>query len=294
MTFAATSGFGAQQTATLSNLTGPFTVTKNQAWISYNISGNNLIVYCASNTGTLSRYGTITITSGSQTATIQVRQSGTGGCTGGTQTGGTLTPTASWQSAPSMTGGKYVVMNVTQGTQYTISLCSTNSGVAAYDSEITILDHLTPTFQHAFNQTGTFGCGDDAKLTWLAPITGTIRVLVHQNHCISNALATTLRYKTGTGKWDDETVVPNAPSLSLYPNPASTIVSLNFTTLAEAEEVLITLYDASGKAVFVEKNTALLGSNTFVLETAGFNPGVYMVTVQNTAGILTDKLVLIK
>ncbi|HRI27951.1 MAG TPA: peptidoglycan DD-metalloendopeptidase family protein [Chitinophagales bacterium] len=291
MTFAATSGFGAQQTATLTNVTGPFTVTKNGTWLSYNtISGYNIIVYAASNTTTLSRQGSITITSGNQTATITVRQSGAGGCTVGTQVGGAVTPSSVWQSATGLTGGKYILFNVTQGTQYTFSLCSANGGVASYDSEMTILDHLTPTFQYAFNQTGAFGCGDDAKLTWTSPITGQVRVLVNQNHCISNAVATTLRHKTGTGKCDD--IIMDA-ALKLYPNPASKTVNVYFEAPEEPEQVEVNLYNTLGELVYSELVTASFCSSISEIDISTFNSGLYYVSVSSSIGVVTEKLLII-
>lgn len=291
MTFAATSGFGAQQTATLSNLTGPFTVTKNGTWISYNISGNNIIVYAAGNTGTLSRQGSITITSGNQTATITVRQSGAGGCTVGTQVGSAVTSSTVWQSVTGLTGGKYILFNVTQGTQYTFSLCSANGGVASYDSEMTILDHLTPTFQYAFNQTGAFGCGDDAKLTWTSPITGQVRVLVNQNHCISNAVATTLRHKTGTGKCDD--IIMDA-ALKLYPNPATKTVNVYFEAPEEPEQVAVNLYNTLGELVYAELVTASFCSSISEIDISTFSSGLYYVSVSSSIGVVTEKLIINK
>jgi hypothetical protein len=76
---------------------------------------------------------------------------------------------------------------------------------------------------------------------------------------------------------------PNATAeFSMYPNPATDHVFI--TSSNELERV--TVYNTLGQLVLDEMVTG----NEYELKTAGYTPGVYMVRVQNAAGITTRTL----
>lgn len=81
-------------------------------------------------------------------------------------------------NVPCVQGGQYALVNVTNGNQYTFSVCG-----ATFDTQITL-----------YNNTGggSLGYNDDAcglqsSVSWTATYTGQLRVLVDLYNCASNA-----------------------------------------------------------------------------------------------------------
>jgi hypothetical protein len=78
----------------------------------------------------------------------------------------------------------------------------------------------------------------------------------------------------------------NSVNLSVYPNPASDVITVS-STLTEGT---ITVTDVAGKLV---KSTELNGLST-TINTTGLNNGVYYVTVSNGSVTSTEKVVVKK
>ncbi len=83
--------------------------------------------------------------------------------------------------------------------------------------------------------------------------------------------------------------------VSVYPNPASDIATLVIDANT-ASELNVTIFDITGKLVAspVVNQSLSTGENTFVLNTANLNNGVYFVTLTTVNGKETVKLVVSK
>jgi hypothetical protein len=123
----------------------------------------------------------------------------------------TFTPTTSWQTAASnIYAGEYSVYNVVAGDTYEWSLCTADGGNVTYDSELTLTDGSN----NELDYNNDF-CSTQSKITWTATITGTVRVHVTENHCLTNSTNTALVYKKQTG----------CTSLSQYPSGTLTPIT---------------------------------------------------------------------
>jgi hypothetical protein len=78
-----------------------------------------------------------------------------------------------------------------------------------------------------------------------------------------------------------------ASSLSLFPNPVSDMLTVNFEATSSTSVQLI---DLTGKVVRSE--TAQAGSVSTQFDVNDLNAGVYFVNVKNAAGSTTQKFVV--
>jgi len=208
------------------------------------------------------------------------------GCpsTGSQYPSGTMTPTASWQTASTLIyAGEYSLYNVVSGTVYEWSLCAADGGNASYDSELTLFDNASPATGLAYSDDV---CSDDAKLNWTATFTGVARVIVNQYNCATNSTATTLVYRS---------VPPPAPvnddcggALALSPSPSCTPVT--GTTLNATQSLPAITCDTytSGASLdvwysFVADNTT---ATVTVVGSSDFDPVVEVLT--GTCGSTTN------
>ncbi|MDD3875606.1 MAG: T9SS type A sorting domain-containing protein [Bacteroidales bacterium] len=82
------------------------------------------------------------------------------------------------------------------------------------------------------------------------------------------------------------------PNISLYPNPASDIVNLNFT-LNAAARTFVKVYDIRGALVAnFELNDVKKGNNDFSFDCSGFNKGSYIVQLVSGQQRLTSKFIV--
>jgi hypothetical protein len=79
--------------------------------------------------------------------------------------------------------------------------------------------------------------------------------------------------------------------LSIYPNPASanTCISYYSNSISNAQ---ITISDITGKKIGEMHVTAFTGENKFSVNTSGFTPGCYSVTLTTEQGIIEKKLII--
>jgi hypothetical protein len=83
-------------------------------------------------------------------------------------------------------------------------------------------------------------------------------------------------------------------ALTLYPNPASQMVSINFELL-EKTDVIIKIYDLTGKNVFSFTQSGLnAGSHILPIGLGDLNKGTYVVHLLAGKDVRTNKLVIIK
>lgn len=117
-----------------------------------------------------------------------------GGCTGGSQYPAGTQSTTSTTFVTVVTNnyaGEYGVYNVTNGKTYEWSLCAGDGGAASYDSQLMLLNSTGATIICYSDDY----CGDDAKISWTATSTTTVRVLIAQWNCAGNATNTTVRWR---------------------------------------------------------------------------------------------------
>ncbi len=78
--------------------------------------------------------------------------------------------------------------------------------------------------------------------------------------------------------------------ISVYPNPATNHVQLQFSTL-EAEEVKVSLVNMNGQLVY-DHSERVNGAFTHLISLEGFAKGVYLLHTYSNSGVLTRKLVI--
>ena len=84
----------------------------------------------------------------------------------------------------------------------------------------------------------------------------------------------------------------NNASLSVYPNPASGIINVDFA-LADNKNTTITLTDLTGRVVnFANCDNMGAGKHTVTFPTSALAPGMYMVRLQSNDGCATVKVVI--
>lgn len=92
--------------------------------------------------------------------------------------GGAITPTCpGTTNVACVQGGQYALVNVTNGYQYTFSVCG-----ASFDTQITLYNN-TGGASLGYNDDG---CGLQSNVNWTATYTGQLRVLVDQYNCANN------------------------------------------------------------------------------------------------------------
>ncbi len=79
-------------------------------------------------------------------------------------------------------------------------------------------------------------------------------------------------------------------SVDLYPNPASEVVSLTLPASLAGNNVVVTLFDLSGKVVFRKESVA--NSSSLILPVAALERGVYMVNIASGNVQVNSKLML--
>ena len=181
----------------------------------------------------------------------------------------TLTPTTSWKFQNYIYAGEYTAFSVTSGSQYVWSYCTTDGGSATYDSEITLRNKANDAFIAYSND----DCGDDAKITWTATFTGTVKVVTTKYNCATNSVNTKLAYKklAKEGEYPVNEMV--ADEFSVYPNPTSANVSIGSSTNFEGINEIL-LYNLNGKLL---KKVSLDEKSDSVIEVdlSAMKSGVY-------------------
>lgn len=82
-------------------------------------------------------------------------------------------------------------------------------------------------------------------------------------------------------------------NLSIYPNPAVDLATLEFTLNVDASDALITVHNLSGKMVYSENiEKANKGKNQTTLDVSGLAKGTYLVSINAAGKRFTNKLVV--
>lgn len=110
----------------------------------------------------------------------------------------------------------------------------------------------------------------------------------------------------GRGIWKSETFISigndldnpsNKPSsilnLTVYPNPATELATLEFTLSKDADDLLIQVFNLSGKLTYTQNiGKATKGKNNQTLDLTTYAKGTYMVTISAGKQRFTNKLVV--
>lgn len=121
-----------------------------------------------------------------------------GGCSGGYQypSGTFSSNTNSWTTVSTNNwAGEYAIYDVTSGSTYEWSLCSTDGGSVTYDAQLTLINNTTLAsicFSSDYCET------NKPKIQWTATFTGTVRVLITAfsgSGCLTNSISTSLVWR---------------------------------------------------------------------------------------------------
>ncbi len=83
-------------------------------------------------------------------------------------------------------------------------------------------------------------------------------------------------------------------TFGLYPNPAGQHVYLDFAGL-ESQTIALTVYTLNGQQVIDKMELdAVNGKNIFILNTAEWNPGSYLVKITDAKGISHNKMLMVE
>jgi len=132
------------------------------------------------------------------------------------------------------------------------------------------------------------------RITGLAP--GTSYDIYVQANCGSGSLSSwtgpeTVKTAELSSGLNDLEFISN---VSLFPNPATNEVSLQFT-LSEISDITIKVIDLNGKVMETQNiNNAISGSNTTTLNVSNYANGIYSVVLQSNDTLTTKKLVINK
>ncbi len=145
---------------------------------------------------------------------------GSGFCSGGSQfPSGTFSSTTnSWTTVTTLNyAGEYAIYNVTNGSQYEWSLCTSDGGSVSYDAQLTLLNNST--LANICYSDDYCGSNAGGKIQWTATFTGTVRVLITQYNCVTNSTFTTIVWRcsscgSGTAPANDNCT--GATSLTVY------------------------------------------------------------------------------
>ncbi len=129
------------------------------------------------------------------------------------------------------------------------------------------------------------GIIDDVGIWNRALTTSEVTQLYNQNQCFTNTTVTdTLVINVGQMGFNPVTYANN---ITIYPNPASTLVNISFNTIADLSGGTIKIINALGQQVATTPITATGTNTTMTLSTWG-GAGLYFVQIVNPQGQIVD------
>ena len=84
----------------------------------------------------------------------------------------------------------------------------------------------------------------------------------------------------------------SASDISVYPNPANDIVTVDILKQNNTESVTISLFDAIGKVIYIKEVSSL--NNKITFDVSELESGVYSVSVSNKYFNTTKKVTVVK
>ena len=163
------------------------------------------------------------------------------------------------------------MFNVTSGRNYIFSYCSADGATCSYNSALTL--RKTDNSFLAYNDDG--GCGDDAKITWTATFTGTVKLITSISGCGTNTTSSTLRYMYTGAKEAEGNVDEIVPEYQVYPNPSMGVIYVEATSGFENVKQ-IAVFNVTGKLV-KKIDLSTKPDNIYGIDLSGQKPGYYLV-----------------
>ncbi|MFD2588172.1 beta strand repeat-containing protein [Croceitalea marina] len=197
---------------------------------------------------------------------------------GGTNSGTVVTPTSTDQFTGNLRGGRYFTMNVVSGGLYTVSTI----GLAGWDTQLTIHD----TSGNFIDYNDDFGGALQSEITFIAPLTGQVRVLLNRFNCqtTNGGTTTQVRY-SGSSSY----LTVNDISVAEEDGTATFTVTYNG---AATSAFNVDYATADGTAEDVFDYSAMSGTLSFT-GTVGENRTVAITLVDNTFGENTEEFYLV-
>ncbi len=130
---------------------------------------------------------------------------------------------------PCVQGGQYALVNVISGNQYTFSTCG-----AGFDTQITLYNN---TGGASLGYNDDF-CGLQSTVSWIAPFTGQLRVLVDQYPCLTLATCTGLTVTCAAGP---PSVTNNEPCGAIPVSVSSQCAFSTYTNVGATNSVMAPL-----------------------------------------------------
>lgn len=81
--------------------------------------------------------------------------------------------------------------------------------------------------------------------------------------------------------------------ISLYPNPANDKLTIEYNS-DNAGDVVLRIYDVSGRSIATTKHQASEGLNTYSMDVAGLSKGMYILSLEINGTIQNEKLIIDK
>ena len=136
------------------------------------------------------------------------------------------------------------------------------------------------------SRTNFYGALDDIGVWNRALTEQEITQLYNQNQCITNITVTdTLIINVGQMSYTNPVAYAN--NITIYPNPASTQININFNNITDLTGGTVKIINSLGQQVASTPITLTGTSTSMALGSWGGN-GVYFVQILNAQGIVVD------
>ncbi len=93
--------------------------------------------------------------------------------------------------------------------------------------------------------------------------------------------------------WTDVAIVPNEIKFNVYPNPATEMVNVELS-FDKPEEVMIQMYDISGRMVYSKALTGIQGVQNTIIDVSNLSNGIYNLLVTSNNKRSNSRLVITK
>ena len=101
----------------------------------------------------------------------------------------------------------------------------------------------------------------------------------------------TMNTTSGCASLGVSDIIKSIPSISIYPNPASTILNVDMKNVS-GESGQIFIYDIQGRCVYHDVGPRL--QDQTIINTSKWLSGIYLLIIQNETGILKEEKIMIE
>gem|GEM_PF-6314623 len=245
------------RSVTYSSTSTTFSITSNSTWYisgwpawvtsvtPSSGSGNQTVTvtYEPNNTGGDQRIATLNanLVCGDPVP-FTITQAADPGCSSTSQYGGTYLPNDNWRYVSGANAGEFALFSVTSGTTYHWSFCEEHGAYATFDSQLTLRNPADNTNLGWSNN----ACGDDARISWTATYTGTVKVVVSLYPCNTNTISTRLGYKSGSLVIPALSITPSSRFVDAFEGSTTFNITSNTSWTLSGLPAWATVSQASG------------------------------------------------